>query len=328
MNNENCRFFKFPHIEKFVYLCDIMTYMTRKYKCFSAIILSLFFATAFSDEPEREGIKLYEQGKAAESIAFLEADIESENALPVEYNYLGLAYYQTGNFAKSVEAFKKGLAVSGTNKKLLYFNMGNACFSMGDFENAVNSYSMASVADPNYAEPVLNKANAEMKLDRLKDAQADYARYLVLCPDSPQRAAIEKIVALIDEEMAFRAESERIAQEEEKRLKQEEERIAAEKALQERIAAEKKAEEERVAAKKKAEEERIAAQKRAEEERIAAEKRAEEERIAAEARAAEEERRRKLLEEVAESLRRNSETTNISADAESAIEYEYESDIE
>lgn len=316
-----------------------MTYMTRKYKGFSAIIFSLFFAAAFSIAQEREGIKLYEQGMAAESIAFLEADIESGNALPVEYNYLGLAYYQTGNFAKSVEAFKKGLAASGTNKKRIYFNMGNSYFSMGDFENAVNSYSMASVADPNYVEAVLNKANAEMKLDRLKDAQDDYVRYLVLCPDAPQKPAIEKIVALIDEELAFRAESERIAREEAERLRQEEERIAAEKAEQERIAAERRAEEERIAAEKRAEEERIAAEKRAEQERIAAEKRAEEERIAAakraeqerlaaEARAAEEERRRKLLEEVAESLRRNSETTNISADAESAIEYEYESDIE
>ena len=294
-----------------------MTYMTRKYKGFWAIIFSLFFAAALSNAQQREGIRLYEQGMAAESIAFLEADIDAGNALPVEYNYLGLAYYQIGNFAKSVEAFRKGLAIPGTNKKRIYFNMGNSYFLMGDFENALNSYSMASVADPNYGEPVLNKANAELKLDRLKDAQDDYRRYLALCPDTPQRPEIEKILALIDEEIVSRAESERVAQEEAERLRQEEERIAAEKAEQERIAAEKKAEDERLAAEKKAEEERIAAEKKAEGERVAAAKRAEEE-----------ERRRKMLEEVAESLRRSSETTNISADAESAIEYEYESDIE
>ncbi len=294
-----------------------MTYMTRKYKSFSAIIFSLFFAAALSSAQQREGVRLYEQGMAAESIAFLEADIESGNALPVEYNYLGLAYYQIGNFAKSVEAFRKGVAIPGTNKKRIYFNMGNSYFLMGDFENALNSYSMASVADPNYGEPVLNKANAELKLDRLKDAQDDYRRYLALCPDTPQRPEIEKILALIDEEMVSRAESERVAQEEAERLRQEEERITAEKAEQERIAAEKKAEDEKIAAERKAEEERIAAEKKAEEERLAAAKRAEEE-----------ERRRKMLEEVAESLRRSSETTNISADAESAIEYEYESDIE
>lgn len=294
-----------------------MTYMTRKYKSFSAIIFSFFFAAALSSAQQREGVRLYEQGMAAESIAFLEADIESGNALPVEYNYLGLAYYQIGNFAKSVEAFRKGVAIPGTNKKRIYFNMGNSYFLMGDFENALNSYSMASVADPNYGEPVLNKANAELKLDRLKDAQDDYRRYLALCPDTPQRPEIEKILALIDEEMVSRAESERVAQEEAERLRQEEERITAEKAEQERIAAEKKAEDEKIAAERKAEEERIAAEKKAEEERLAAAKRAEEE-----------ERRRKMLEEVAESLRRSSETTNISADAESAIEYEYESDIE
>ena len=229
-----------------------MTYMTRKYKSFSAIIFSLFFAAALSSAQQREGVRLYEQGMAAESIAFLEADIESGNALPVEYNYLGLAYYQIGNFAKSVEAFRKGVAIPGTNKKRIYFNMGNSYFLMGDFENALNSYSMASVADPNYGEPVLNKANAELKLDRLKDAQDDYRRYLALCPDTPQRPEIEKILALIDEEMVSRAESERVAQEEAERLRQEEERITAEKAEQERIAAEKKAEDEKIAAERKA----------------------------------------------------------------------------
>lgn len=274
----------------------IMTYMKRKYKCFCGIFFSLFFgAVLYAQNSSSQGIKLFEQGKGAESIAFLEADINSGTAIPVEYNYLGLAYYQIGNYAKSVEAFKKGCAVSGTNKKLLYFNMGNSYFSMGDFQNALESYSMAIVADSSYAEPVLNKANAEIKLDRLTDAATDYKRYLVLCPQSPQRPQIEKLLSLIDAELAMRAESEKRAAEEAERLKSEEERIAKERAEQERLAAE-----------RRAEEERLAAQKRAEEE----------------------ERRRKLLEDVAASLRQNSETTNMSADAENTLEYDYDSDIE
>ena len=67
----------------------------------------------------------------------------------------------------------------------------------------------------------------------------------------------------------------------------EQERIAAEKAEQERIAAEKKAEQERIEAEKRAEQERIEAAKRAEQERLAAEK-AEQERIAAEKKAEQE----------------------------------------
>lgn len=290
----------------------IMTYMKIKYKC----LLNMFFAifcveavlaqSSSSGKSVSQGTKLFEQGKAAEAIAPLEAAVNSGSASPDEYNYLGLSYYQIGNYAKSVETFKKGLIAAGTNKKLLYFNMGNSYFSMGEYQAAIDSFSMAIVADSSYAEPVLNKANAEIKLDKLSEAAADYKRYLVLRPESAQRSEIERLLSLIDAEIAARAEAAVLAEQEAARIKAEEERIAAERAEQERVAAE----------------------KRAEEERIAAEKRAEEERLAAEARAAEEERRRKLLEDVANSLRQNSDVTNMSADAEDALDYDYDSDIE
>ena len=65
-------------------------------------------------QAKSEGMKLFEQNKPAEAIAFLEADIASGNPLPEEYNYLGLSYYQIGNYEKSAEAFKKGTSVGGT----------------------------------------------------------------------------------------------------------------------------------------------------------------------------------------------------------------------
>lgn len=280
-----------------------MAYMKIKYKYLRALFFAVFLANAVSVSAQdsssgkstSQGTKLFEQGKAAEAIAPLEAAVNAGSASPAEYNYLGLSYYQTGNYEKSVEAFKKGLAAAGTNKKLLYFNMGNSYFSMGEFQSALDSFSMATVADPGYAEPFLNKANTEIKLDRLSDAAADYKRYLVLRPESVQRPQIERILSLIDAEIAARAEAAALAEQEAARLKAEEERLAAE---------------------------------RAEQERAAAEKRAEEERLAAEARAAEEERRRKLLEDVANSLRQNSDATNMSADAENALDYDYDSDIE
>ena len=253
-----------------------------------------------------QGTKLFEQGKAAEAIAPLETAVNSGSATPAEYNYLGLSYYQIGNYTKSVEAFKKGLSASGTNKKLLYFNMGNSYFSMGEFQSALESFSMATVADPGYAEPFLNKANTEIKLDMLSEAASDYKRYLALRPESVQRPQIERIISLIETEISARAEAAALAEQEAARVKAEEERLATERA----------------------ERERVAAEKRAEEEKIATEKRAEEERLAAEARAAEEERRRKLLEDVANSLRQNSDATNMSADAENALDYDYDSDIE
>ena len=135
-----------------------------------------------------------------------------------------------------------------------------------------------------HSAPLLNKANVELKLDKLTEAVADYKRFLVLKPDDEQRPKIEKIISLIEAELAARVERERLAAEEAARLKAEEERLAQEKA----------------------EKERLAAQKRAEEEAA----------------------RRKMLEDIAGSLRDGGETTNMSADAEDSLGYDYDSDID
>ena len=71
------------------------------------------------------------------------------------------------------------------------------------------------------------------------------------------------------------------------------------------------------------EEERIAEERRKEEERIAEEKRLAEEKKRAE----EAERRRKLLEDVANSLH-NTDSTSLSSGAEDLIDYEQESELD
>jgi len=263
----------------------------------SLIFLALLAALCrpFYAQGQREGMTLFEQNKSAEAIAFLEADIAGGNPLPEEYNYLGLAYYQIGNYEKSVAAFKKGTSARGTSKKILYFNMGNSYFAMEKWQEAVEAYSMAIVADPEYAAPVLNKAGTELKQDKLVEAVADYKRFLVLRPEDEQRPQIEKIIAMIEEELAAREERERLAAEEAARVKAEEERLAREKAEAERRELERRLEEERQAAIKREEE------------------------------AA---RRRKMLEDIAGSLKDAGDATNMSADAEESLEYEYDSDID
>ena len=261
--------------------------MRIKLKRISPIILAascLLLAFPLFGQSEREGMRLFESNKGAEAIAFLEADIEGGNPLPQEYNYLGLAYYQLGNYEKSVAAFKKGCSAKETNKKILYFNMGNSYFAMEKWGEALEAYAMASVADPAYAAPVLNKAGTEIKLDKLAEAAADYKRFLVLKPEDEQRPQVEKLISLIEEELAARKERERRAAEEAARIKAEEERIAREKAEAERLAALKKAEEE--------------------------------------------EKRRKMLEDIAGSLRDAGDTTNMSAPSENSLEYDYDSDID
>ena len=278
--------------------------MKRKFFLILAIITMSVFSLFASDAYET-GYNLFTTNKPAEAIPYLETALNDLAVSPSVYVYLGIAYYQTGKYPESLDIFKRGLSASGTNKRIIAFNAGNSAYAMRDYATAEQMFSLASVADPAFAAPVLNRANARLSQDKLQGALEDYQRYLVLDPYSSQRAEVEAIIRALQGEMVYREEEkERLAQEEQ-RMKEEEARIQAEN---QRIA-EEKAE----AARKEAE-------------RLAAERAAEEARLAAQ-REAEAERRRRLLEEVAASLQ-DTETTGMNAGSEGVIEYEYESELD
>lgn len=278
--------------------------MKRKFFLILAIITMSVFSLFASDAYET-GYNLFTTNKPAEAIPYLETALNDLAVSPSVYVYLGIAYYQTGKYPESLDIFKRGLSASGTNKRIIAFNAGNSAYAMRDYATAEEMFSLASVADPAFAAPVLNRANARLSQDKLQGALEDYQRYLVLDPYSSQRAEVEAIIRALQGEMVYREEEkERLAQEEQ-RMKEEEARIQAEN---QRIA-EEKAE----AARKEAE-------------RLAVERAAEEARLAAQ-REAEAERRRRLLEEVAASLQ-DTETTGMNAGSEGVIEYEYESELD
>ena len=269
----------------------------------TVITMSVF--SSFASDAYETGYNLFTTNKPAEAIPYLETALNDVAVSPSIYVYLGIAYYQTGKYPESLDVFKRGLSASGTNKRIIAFNAGNSAYAMRDYATAEEMFSLASVADPAYAAPVLNRANARLSQDKLQGALEDYQRYLVLDPYSSQRAEVEAIIQALQGEMVYREqEKERLVQEEQ-RMKEEEARIQAEN---QRIA-EEKAE----AARKEAE-------------RRAAERAAEEARLAAQ-REAEAERRRRLLEEVAASLQ-ETETTGMNAGSEGVIEYEYESELD
>lgn len=275
------------------------------------LMLFIFFSfVIFAQVPDNDsadflrGEELFKQNKPDESVEFLKRACDSKN-FPKAFVYLSLVYFQLGDYAKSLDVCEQGMNVSGTDKKLLAFNAGNTCFVAGDYEKAEQWYSLAISANPLYSNPVLNRANARLKLGKIQESIDDYKRFLELEPDNNQRVQIERLLALLDDELIRIAEEENIRKAEEERLKAEEQRIAEQRALEE----EKRREEERIAAEKLA----------AEQEAL----RAEQERLARE----EAERRRKLLEDVASSLQ-NTQTENMSAGAEGTFDYGYETELE
>ena len=243
---------------------------TQSFKKYVILFFSIAFmaqiAAAQSDNFSR-GEELFRQNEPESAIPYLKKAVSEGSAQA--YVYLSIAYLQTGNYTEGLNICNVGMKASNTNKKILAYNAGNLAFASGDYGAAESWFSKAIVADPLYAEPVLNRANAKLKQNKYKDSRLDYIHYLELATDDPQEEQIRILIKLLDDQIAAdeQAEQDRIA--EEKRLKEEADRIAKE----------------------------------------------------------EEARRKKLLDDVANSLK-DTDTENVSAGAEDTVDYGYESELE
>lgn len=271
-------------------------------KIFALVILSSILTLLSA---QSLGETAFKENRPEEAIPLLEEEIQKGTASVQAYNFLGLSYYQTANFTKSVEIFSLGLRTAGTNKKILAYNQGNAYFALKQYDQAVKSYSLAYGADPAFTKALLNRANAYLMADELKSSLADYQSYILSVSDDPQREEIQAMIEALRKEIDRREEDAKFAALEEERLREEAERLEEE------------------LKKQREEEERIREEERKKREAEEAEQR----RIEEEKRAEEAERRRKLLEEVANSLQQT-DSTNMSAGTEDLIDYEQESELD
>jgi tetratricopeptide (TPR) repeat protein len=160
-----------------------------------------------------EGEALFLKNKPAEAAARLEAALRGDPANAVAALYLGIAYQQTGRYDDSIDILRRTLPRAGEKAALFAYNIGNAYFAKGSATFADQFYTKAIESDPEMASAYLNRANARIRTGALRDAVSDYGEYLVREPQSPKRPAIEKIIALIGEEVAA-AERQKAAAEE------------------------------------------------------------------------------------------------------------------
>lgn len=271
-------------------------------KLFIFLIFIYFSNLIFA---ETEGEKAFKENRPSEAIILLEKEINTGSASSDAYNFLGLSYYQLGNYEKSVEIFEKGLEIPKTNKKILAFNQGNSYFAMKNYQEAIKKYSLAFTADSNFTKALLNRANAYLMANEFQSALNDYEKYIILEPEDSQKGEILLMIDALKKEIERQIEEEKILALEAERLAEEEKR------LQEEMA------------RLKEEEERLAAEENAKRQAEEAERL----RVEEEKRALEAERRRKLLEDVANSLQ-NTDSTNMSAGTEDLIDYETEGELD
>lgn len=171
-----------------------------------------------SEKPLSQGEKLFKENKPKEAVQVLENELLNGVISANTYNFLGLAYYQLENYAKSVDAFKRGIENQPTNLKILSFNLGNTYYAMKDYKSAISCYSTSLKEDPQFYDALLNRANALLMGDQLGNAKGDYEDYLVKCPESSQKNQIERLIKALEEEMLRRAEEERLLAEQNKAL--------------------------------------------------------------------------------------------------------------
>ena len=157
------------------------------------------------NEDFEKGEELFQLNKPKEAIVYFEKSLEKENIDPRVYIYLGVCYYQIEDYEKSLSVCVQGMAKEGTDKKVLAYNAGNSCYALGNYMRADACYAIALGEDENYSPAVLNRANAQLKLDHLGDARNNYRKYLDLEPETPQKERIEVILRLLDEEIERRA---------------------------------------------------------------------------------------------------------------------------
>lgn len=157
------------------------------------------------NEDFETGQELFSMNEPEKAIPFLEKAMEANDVNPAVYIYLGVAYYQTGDYNRSLAVCVQGLARENTDHKILAYNAGNSCYAMGNYLRADASYAIAIREDKDYAPAVLNRANAQLKLDHLEDSKNNYIKYLELDPETEQRERIELLIKLLEQEIELRS---------------------------------------------------------------------------------------------------------------------------
>jgi tetratricopeptide (TPR) repeat protein len=154
---------------------------------------------------------LYNQPQQA--IQIFEQVVASEPGNARAYLYLAMSYEQLGRHEQALTVLRRAETVPGIDRATVKFNIGNNLSRLDQLSEAINAYGQAISLDPLSTSAFLNRANAYVQTEAYADAVADYRTVLSLDPNHRQRVEIERMIALLDEEL----ERQRIAEEEERR---------------------------------------------------------------------------------------------------------------
>ncbi len=158
------------------------------------------------------------ENKPSEAIPLLLKALEESPSDNKVYNYLGIAYEQTGMYEKAVEIYKQGLDYAGDLESVFLANIGNNYSLQGEYDSAIEYYSRALSTGYNGA-ALRNRAGEYLRKEMYDKALEDYRRYISVETDPYQGEQIKKVIGLLENKLDLIAKQK--VEEERKRLEEE-----------------------------------------------------------------------------------------------------------
>ncbi len=186
------------------------------------ILIALFPPIVISETLFEKGESLFMENRLQEAAAVLEGALEKEPQNSTVMLYLGFSYAGMKNYEKSLEMFKNGAKSASSDKDIYYYNAGNIYYLSGKFTLAEDMFTQAIQNNGSNTGSYLNRANSRLKQGHKAEAISDYRIFLNMEPENHQKDSIEKLIALLqneitDEKVRMEEEAERKKAEEERR---------------------------------------------------------------------------------------------------------------
>ena len=127
----------------------------------------------------------YQAGHLREATELARALTQSFPAHPFAWQIIGLILHQSGKPADALPFLRQSAALS-TRDAPAQINLGNVLSSLGQFEEAAETYAQAIKFDRDSAEAHGNLGSALSELGRLEEAEASLGRAILFKPDHPE----------------------------------------------------------------------------------------------------------------------------------------------
>lgn len=156
---------------------------------YTAALKELFEARRLNPQDPRIpyylGLSYYGKGLPREAAAEFQKAIGMKSDYSEAYNFLGLIYFDEGNYVRAVDCFTNALSnILYETPEFALNNLGRAYFKMGNYEAALARFEEALKIRPNKILPIIhmNTGALLLAMSRVTDAVRHLERSIEIAP--------------------------------------------------------------------------------------------------------------------------------------------------